>query len=308
MRIVVLGAGGMLGHKIYEVLSKNFEETFAAFRKCPAHYSSFGLFDQHHMRGAFDARKTEDIHAFLKPLKPDVVINCIGLTTRKISDQNESDIIVVNSVLPHKLKEWCQKNGSQLIHFSTDCVFSGKDGPYRLGDPRDAKDLYGQSKAIGEVDGPSAFTIRSSIIGLELEGKTELLEWLIAQRGKHIQGFANVLYSGVTTTTMAHVVLELIKKLDNKKIHFSGIAQLASPPISKFDLLNLANQVFSLNCSIKRIDQPRSNKILIQSDFFNESGIHAPSWGEQLNAVASELHKYERWFAHGGQNSKRKAS
>jgi dTDP-4-dehydrorhamnose reductase len=295
MKIVILGAGGMLGHKMYSVLSRHYRETVAVFRKCPAHYASFnGLFNERSMRGAFDARKADELDAYLSPLKPDVVINCIGLTTRKLGDQKESDILVVNSVLPHKLKEWCQANGSRLIHFSTDCVFSGKSGPYKLDHPRDAKDFYGQSKALGEVEGKGVLTIRSSIIGLEIEGKTELLEWFLAQRRRDIQGFSNVMYSGVTTTTMANVVLDLLKK----GTEFGGIQQLASEPISKFELLSLANEVFGVGAKIKSIDQPASNKVLIQSKYFNENGIRPPAWRTQLETVAGEFAQYERWLAH----------
>lgn len=304
MRVVVLGAGGMLGHKIYQVLAREYSDTFAVFRKCPTHYSKLNLFKSSHMRGAFDARKVELLNEYLSPLKPDLVINCIGLTTRKLGEQHESDIIAINSLLPHKLSEWCQENGSRFIHFSTDCVFSGKDGPYKLGDLRDAKDLYGQSKALGEVDGPGSLTIRSSIIGLEIEGKTELLEWFLSQRGKQTQGYSQVMYSGVTTTTMANVILHLLKM----NVPFAGVQQLASQPISKFDLLTLANEVFKTGCSIKALSTPSSNKVLIQSDYFNEHRIQAPSWREQLQTVAQELSQYERWFANGGQNEKRKAS
>jgi dTDP-4-dehydrorhamnose reductase len=295
MRIVILGAGGMLGHKMYSVLSREFPETTAVFRKCPAHYANFhGLYNERSMRGAFDARKVDELDTYLSPLKPDVVINCIGLTTRKLGEQKESDIVVVNSVLPHKLKEWCQANGSRFIHFSTDCVFSGKSGPYNFDHPRDAKDFYGQSKALGEVEGKGVLTVRSSIIGLEIEGKTELLEWFLAQRGKELQGFSNVMYSGVTTTTMAHVVRDLLKK----RTEFAGIQQLASAPISKFELLKLANEIFGVGAKIKAIDQPASNKVLIQSKFFNENGIRPPSWRSQLEILAGESAQYERWLAH----------
>lgn len=294
MKIVILGAGGMLGHKMYSVLAKSFPETVAVFRKCPAHYASFGVFNDRSMRGAFDARKVDELDAYLKPLQPDVVINCIGLTTRKLGSQAESDIIVVNSVLPHKLKEWCQANGSRLIHFSTDCVFSGKSGPYSIDSARDAKDLYGQSKALGEVDGPGVLTIRSSIIGLEIEGKTELLEWFLSQRGKDVKGFRNVMYSGVTTKTMAHVVLDLLKK----NIAFGGIQQLASEPISKYELLRAANDVFGVGARIEAVDQPVSNKVLIQSSYFTENGIRPQSWRAQLEAVAAERAQYERWLSH----------
>lgn len=304
MRIAVLGAGGMLGHKVYEVLRAEYPDTFAVFRKCPAHYSRLPLFDHQHMRGAFDARQFSKFDGYLRSLQPDLVINCIGLTTRKLGEQRESDILVVNSVLPHKLKEWCEANGASLIHFSTDCVFSGKSGPYSQSDLRDAKDLYGQSKALGEVEGVKCLTIRSSIIGLEIEGKTELLEWFLSQKGREVRGFSRVMYSGVTTLTMAQTVLKLLQA----NTPLSGIQQLASQPISKFDLLSLANEIFGNRCSIRSVETPESNKVLIPSDYFNKNDVHTPSWRQQLQAVADEVVKYERWSEYGRQNNQRKAS
>lgn len=296
MRAVILGAGGMLGHKMYAILRAEFPETIAVFRKCPAHYGKFGIFDRGETHGKFDVcelAKLKDLDSYLSPLRPDVIINCIGLTTRKLGAQSEADIALVNSVFPRRLKEWCQKHGKRLVHFSTDCVFSGKNGPYQLDSPRDAKDLYGQSKALGEVDGEGILTIRSSIVGLELEGKSELLEWFLAQKGQNIKGFAKVMYSGVTTTTMAHAVKTLLKC----GAEFRGIQQLASQPISKYELLSLANEIFAVDAKIEKVETPISNKILLPSPYFTEHGICPPPWREQLRAVHEELPQYERWFA-----------
>ncbi len=302
MKIAVLGAGGMLGHKIYQYVAREFPETFAVFHKPAKYYRHREIFSEPEMRGGFEARSGDEVRLYLDALKPDVVVNCIGLTTRKLEAQTHSDIIAVNAVLPHILKEWCRGNSARLIHFSTDCVFSGKSGPYDETSAPDAKDLYGRSKGLGEVDGEGFLTIRSSIVGLELEGKSELLEWFLKQRGQRINGFSQVYYSGVTTTTMAKVVCELLKK----KIAFSGIRQLASPVISKHDLLMLTNEIFAAGVAITPVDQPVSNKVLKQSSFFNDLGIYPPSWREQLTEVFAELPHYEKEFANG--EYKRKAS
>ena len=294
MKIAVLGAGGMLGHKMYSVLSAAFPQTTAVFRKCPAHYVHLDLFDEKKTRGAFDGRKLDELEIYLSSLKADVLINCIGVTTRKLGPLGDSDIILVNSVLPQRLKEWSLRNGRKLIHFSTDCVYSGKGGPYAPGSPRDAKDLYGQSKAIGEVEGDGVLTIRSSIIGLEIEARTELLEWFLAQKGKAVRGFSNVMYSGVTTTQMAHTVRDLLKSGQS----FSGIQQLASEPISKFALLSLANEIFGVRAKIEAVAEPASNKVLIPSPFFAERGLQVPSWRSQLEILKKELPQYERWSNH----------
>lgn len=287
---------------MYRTLSRRFPDTFAVFRKCPAHYSAFNIFDPQHMRGNFDARKMDELGEYLAGMNPDVVINCIGLTTRKLAANHESEIIAVNALLPHKLKEWCLESGKKLIHFSTDCVFSGKSGPYKDDHFKDAKDLYGQSKALGEVGGDGILTIRSSIIGLELEGKTELLEWFVAQKGKSIKGFRNVMYSGVTTNFMSEVVLRLL----HNDSGFGGVHQLASEPISKFELLTIANKLFKTGAEIEALDEPHSNKVLVQSAFFNDLGIHPPTWRDQLKELSQEINQYERWGRNG--EDKRKAA
>ena len=289
MRILVLGAGGMLGHKMYSVLSREYPETHGFVRKPAEHYAKFGIFKPGHLHGGVDVRDFRDLSKRLDALRPDAIVNCVGLTTRKLGAYRESDIADVNSVLPIRLKEWCEGKACKLVHFSTDCVFSGHGGPYSPDAPKDAKDFYGASKALGEVEGKGVLTIRSSIIGLEIEGKTELLEWFLAQRGRTVRGFRKVMYSGVTTQTMANVVLKLFKN----GVELSGVHQLASPAISKHELISLANEIFGVGATIEAIDHPVSNKVLIQSAFFDAAGIKPPPWREQLRAVADDLKKHE---------------
>lgn len=291
MKLAILGAAGMLGHTLYQVLAERFPDTWAVVRKPAAHYARYGLFDAERIVDGFEARDAGAVRGVLDRLQPDVVLNAVGLTTRKLGGQRASDVIAVNAVLPHVLKEWGVENGRRLIHFSTDCVFSGAAGPYAEDHPRDAKDLYGQSKALGEVEGEGVLTIRSSIIGLELEGDTELLEWVRKQRGAHIQGYRRVMYSGVTTRTMAEVVRTLLVQ----GVSFGGIRQLASEPISKYALVTLASELLGVGAVVEPVDHPSSNKVLLPSPFFDAPGLRPASWRDQLAAVAGDVPTHDSW-------------
>ncbi len=285
---MVLGAGGMLGHTLYRELVQSFPDTWAVTRKPYEYYEKYGIFDSERFLSGLEARSAESINDILSQVEPDVILNCIGMTTRKMSGVHASDIILINSAFPHLLAEWCLSHNRSLIHFSTDCVFDGKSGPYNSADSRDAQDLYGLSKSLGEVKGDNIITIRSSIVGLELEGKTELLEWARSQKGNTVKGFSNVMYSGVTTLTMADVIAQLL----SSNVTYSGIEQLASEPISKADLVHLASDVFNLNITVQQVETPVSNKVLIASPFFERIGVRVASWSDQLKRVASEAHRY----------------
>lgn len=283
----------MLGHTLYRTLSRTHSDVWAITRKPFSHYARYDLFDEARFVSGFEARSVESVTDTLDQVAPDVVLNCIGMTTRKIGGVQASDVILINSAFPHWLAEWCQKQERSMIHFSTDCVFSGKNGPYAPSAARNAQDLYGLSKALGEVEGEGVLTIRSSIIGLELEGHTELLEWVRSQKNQRVNGFSNVMYSGVTTVTMANVVEQLIGMNDRP----SGIQQLASDPISKADLVELASDVLDLGIEVERVSEPVSNKVLIASPSFEKAGIQVPSWRRQLEEVSHDVSQHDSWKA-----------
>ncbi|MCB0385265.1 MAG: SDR family oxidoreductase, partial [Bdellovibrionales bacterium] len=257
MKVLILGAGGMLGHKMAMKLGNSFE-IFTATRQSLSQYTNFALFDPKRHIENLDVGDEVKLLGTLDQHQPEAVINCIGVTTRKLPAGQSHLVIRLNSLLPHVLSSWCQRNQSRLIHFSTDCVFSGDKGNYSEEDLTDARDLYGLSKILGEVKDPPALTIRSSIIGRELLHKTELVEWFLSQRGRTVKGFSNVYYSGVTTNYMAYLVEHILKNHQD----LSGLYQLASPRISKMDLLQLINQEFGLGIEIDSDPTYRSDKSL----------------------------------------------
>ena len=171
----------------------------------------------------------DNIEEFLVNINPDIIINAAGVTTRREKESTINQIKFTNSLLPNFLSSWCQKNGCKLIHFSTDCVFSGEKGNYKDSDKPDALDTYGKTKSLGEVIGANTLTLRSSMIGFELYNRTELLEWVLSNKNKTINGFSNVIYSGITTTLMSKIVIKIIHDFP----YLRGIYNISSAPISK---------------------------------------------------------------------------
>lgn len=275
MKILILGGDGMIGHKMDQVLSvQNHEIVISIREKKDLTLKSISS----KSKVFFNDFLKDNILDFLVKVNPDVIINAIGVTIRRGSTKNISDTIYLNSFFSHQLSNWAVAFKKRLIHFSTDCVFSGSEGSYLEDTTPDALDYYGKTKGLGEVNSKSSLTIRSSMIGPELFNKTELFEWIINNKEKEINGFSRVMYSGVTTVYMAKLVADLI---DNHK-NLSGIYNVASKPISKFELLRLINDNFDLGLIINDYKTVISNKTLNASKIEKEIGLQTPSWDELI--------------------------
>jgi dTDP-4-dehydrorhamnose reductase len=277
MRILILGGNGMIGHKMYQIISKNHQDTWVTLRNSLSSYSYSEIYNFTKVIDNIDLVNFKLLLKQLDLINPDVIINACGITIRRGIDALKSNSIILNSALPHFLKEWVTSNNKRLIHFSTDCVFSGAKGDYLDNDNKDAYDLYGSTKSMGEViDSKYAITLRGSMIGSELENKTELFEWFLKQKNKTIKGFSKVIYSGITTTKMAEIVIKLIDHYQN----ISGIYNISSKPISKFELLKLWNDFFDINANIEIDKSYTSNKNLISDNFFRTISMEQPDWVE----------------------------
>ena len=275
MKILILGGDGMIGHKMAQVLSVQNHEIFISVRE------SKDLTLKRISPKAkvfFNDFLKDSILDFLDKVNPDVIINAIGITIRRGAAENISDTIYLNSLFPHQISSWALAFKKRLIHFSTDCVFSGSEGSYLEDATPNALDYYGKTKGLGEINSKSSLTIRSSMIGPELYNKTELFEWIINNKEKEINGFSRVMYSGVTTVYMAKLVADLI---DNHK-NLSGIYNIASKPISKFELLHLINDNFDLGLIINDNKTVISNKTLNASKIEKVIGFQPPSWDELI--------------------------
>ncbi|MDD4907498.1 MAG: SDR family oxidoreductase [Candidatus Omnitrophica bacterium] len=280
MRILILGGSGMLGHAAWQSFRNDFD-TYVTLRGAFAENARFKLFDR---KKTICGARAEDFPAFEKSIntvKPDVILNCIGIVkqTKEASDPTKS--IEVNSLFPHKLAVLCRRNDCRLIHLSTDCVFSGKKGRYTENDNPDPVDLYSRTKLLGEVTDANALTIRTSMIGRELNTRHGLLEWFLSQKGKTVKGYTKVIFSGFTTTVLCTILKEIIFNHADLK----GLYHISSEPISKYKLLSLINAKLGLKIKIIPYDEVKIDRSLDSSRFRRETAYHPPLW----EAMAAEL-------------------
>ena len=290
MRILVLGATGMLGHKMVQELSAS-HNVFAACRNTNEFYKlglNIGISDLF----GFDAagESVEDILRFLKVTKPDWVINCIGVIKQLKAADDPLVAIPINALFPHRLDEACRQHGARLIHVSTDCVFNGKKlAPYLENDIPDAQDMYGRTKLMGEVSSTPGITLRTSIIGRELKGTSGLVEWFLSQKGT-IKGFSKALYTGFTTREFVNIV-----KLVIDQNLGPGLYQVSSDPISKYDLLSLVRKEFNLQTEIEINDSFVCDRRLDSSRFRKLTGHLPKSWPVMIAEMAADTSPYEKW-------------
>lgn len=269
----------MIGHKMYQKISSEYNDTWVTLRRDLNDYKFKSLFNDSKVIDNLDLTNLVRLKCKLDELKPNIIINACGITIRRGIDNLISNTIILNSVLPHFLNEWVIENNQRLIHFSTDCVFSGFKGNYSENDTPDNNDLYGRTKALGEIKSSlRSITLRGSMIGRELENKTELLEWFLNQNDKSIKGFSNIIYSGITTIKMADIVLLIIKNYPS----LNGIFNVSAKSISKFDLLNLCKLHFNMNTTIENDKKYISNKNLISTKLYNIIQIQQPDWTDLI--------------------------
>jgi dTDP-4-dehydrorhamnose reductase len=213
-------------------------------------------------------------------------LNEVGIVKQRPEAEDPLPALEVNSVFPHRLARLCADTGARLVHFSTDCVFSGRKGDYRETDMPDPVDTYGRTKLLGEVGAPN-LTLRTSIIGLELGRRQGLIEWLLASRGR-VKGYRRVLYSGLTTLEMARLVDRLLAEHPD----LAGLFHVASAPIDKFALLSrLARELGREDVELEPVDEPVCDRSLCADALANATGYRAPAWDEMLRELAREVRR-----------------
>ncbi len=285
MRVLILGASGMLGHQLWRSLSARFPKTYATVRGRRDDYKKYNLFkDVDRVIENIDVMDLPGLEKVLDKIKPEIILNCIGVTKRREETHDLSVSTTLNAILPHRLEAWAQKNNAKVVNFSTDCVFDGKTGGYTEESAPLAEDIYGRTKAQGEVRSGSALTLRSSFIGPELGHGSELLEWFLAQSGV-VKGFRNAIYSGLTTFELCRVVTKILVDHPNAK----GLYNVSSDPISKFELLMLIREKMELDIKIVPEDGFHCDRSLDSSKFRKEFNYCPPSWEAMIDELAKEL-------------------
>ncbi|MEO6962399.1 MAG: sugar nucleotide-binding protein [Puia sp.] len=264
MKIVLFGSNGMLGTYLRSYLKNKYE--VKAFTRKDLDLASAGEFK---ILDFLRRNVSED----------DVVINACGVIKQR--DYDPLDMILVNSVFPHLLAKIKTETGCEVIHISTDCVYSGKEGNYSESDPHDCTDDYGKSKSLGEND--SLTIIRTSIIGEEKANKKSLLEWVRSNKSGRIDGYKNHLWNGVTCLELSR----LIAKIISTHSYWNGVRHVYSPEIvSKFELVNMINDVYHLGITIRA-------KETNPQCFRNLSSIHPFMIDRPLFKQIEELKEYK---------------
>lgn len=285
MRILILGGSGMLGHKIWQYLSLRFMDTFVTLRGCRADYQRFFLFDdKQRVFYGVNALVFSGLEKLLNEIHPEIILNCIGITKRRQEINNAVSVITLNSLLPHRLAVWATVHNAKVVQFSTDCVFDGKIGNYCEDSPTSAEDMYGKTKALGELRDGNVLTLRSSFIGPELLPGSELLEWFLSQSGI-VKGYRKAVYSGLTTLELCRIVEKLLFDFPQAR----GLYNVSSEPISKFALLMSIKKKMNLDIEIIPDDNFFCDRSLDSSKFRKEFNYTSPSWEKMIDELAIEL-------------------
>jgi len=339
MRVLILGAGGMLGHKVWQIFRDRFDCRAAMRTRLP-----LPLFDDERVIDGFDAGDFDGVARLVAQVRPEVVVNCIGVVKQLAASLDPVVSITLNALFPHVVARACGEVGARMIHISTDCVFAGKrrsdslvrslvttprhcdserdpgqspsdegysqevglESPtyvrptyvrYREDDVPDAADLYGRSKLLGEVTeaqtGVSVphLTIRTSIIGRELRTANGLVEWFLSNRGGSVRGFTRAVFSGVTTSTLAQTLGDVIEHHPD----LNGLYHVAGEAITKYDLLVMLNEAFDAGVAITPDDSVVIDRTLDATRFRSATELVPPAWPEMIAALAAESPQYERW-------------
>lgn len=293
MKVLILGGQGMLGHKLFEVLQPRYD-VYATFRSARGPWRHFPMYERgERTLGNVDALRLDTVVGAIARVKPDVVVNCIGVIKQLDDEVDKGTLIAVNALFPQRLYQVCRAAGARLLQISTDCVFSGARGNYGEDDPPDPVDAYGRTKLLGEIDRPGALTIRTSLIGRDFIKDVGLLEWFLSNRGGTVKGYARAIFSGFTTRAFSEIVGQLIADYPQ----LSGVYHVASEPISKLALLQAFRDQADLDIEIVPDEQFHCDRSLNADRFWEETSFSIPTWEEMIGALCDELPIYDHWRA-----------
>lgn len=276
MRVLVLGASGMLGNAMLRVMSERDNWTVYGTLRFP-NPTLQALAPKAQLLHGIHADQSDSLLAAFTQSCPQVVINCVGLVKQLASADDPLEAIPINALLPHRLARLCELAQARLVHISTDCVFSGGQGNYRESEMPDAEDLYGRSKLLGEVSDRHAVTLRTSIIGHELGRDHGLIGWFLSQQGR-VKGYTKAVFSGLPTCELARVVRDYV--IPNANLH--GLYHVATEPISKHDLLQIVNRIYGKALQIEPDDRVKIDRSLDASKFMQVTGYVAPAWPDLI--------------------------
>ncbi|MFY1684072.1 dTDP-4-dehydrorhamnose reductase family protein [Micromonospora sp. WMMD730] len=287
-RVLVVGVTGMLGHAVLRELAD--DPTLDVHGLARSIDDRAGCYPPHLLARivpAVDVTRFDDVRRLVDELRPDVVVNCVGVIKQRPGVQDAVPTVTLNALLPHLLADACAQVGGRLVHVSTDCVFSGRRGGYLEDDLPDPPDLYGRSKLLGEATGASALTLRTSIVGHELTTRRSLVDWFLSQRGQ-VRGFTRAVYSGVTTVEFAR----LLRTVVLPRPELTGLYHVAAEPITKYDLLRLVAEVYGWPGELVPDDTFVCDRSMRADALARATGYRPPSWPDMITALHAAR---ERW-------------
>jgi len=286
MRILIFGGDGMLGHRLLESWRER-HEVWVTLRQDPAAYERHADLFAENVVFDLDVRLPQRIVDAVAAVKPDAVVNAVGLVKQRPGSTEAIPSLEVNALFPHRLAQVCATAGARMIHLSTDCVFSGRKGGYAETDVPDAEDLYGRSKLLGEVNEPHCLTLRTSMIGLELGRRGGLVEWFLAQRGR-IKGFRRAIFSGLTTAELARAIEHFLVQ----QPELGGLWHLSSSPIAKYDLLaKLSERLGRTDLTVVPDDDLVCDRSLDSRALQRKTTFRVPSWDVMLDELAKDIRR-----------------
>ena len=281
MRILIIGVTGMLGSALHRVFAPDPSfETWGTLRDAGGK-RYFPTVDHPRLVAGVDIGSDDSLVRVLDQVRPDVVINAVGVVKQLASAEDPLVVLPINAMYPHRLAALCGLARARLIHISTDCVFSGRTGNYTEADISDAEDLYGKSKYMGELTSyPHAITLRTSGIGHELNSRFGLLEWFLGEQGR-VRGFSHAIYTGLPWVELARVMRDHV--LPRPDLH--GLYQVSSDPINKLELLRLIAQTYGKTIDIVPDDTVRIDRSLDSTRFRTATGYSPAPWPALIEAM-----------------------
>ena len=281
MRFLVLGCNGMAGHLISLYLKEQGHDVLGfALTKSSLIDSVAG--------DAMDSRLMKDI---IGKNKFDSVINCIGLLNQ-FAENNKAGAVYLNSYFPHFLAEITEGTDTQIIHMSTDCVFSGKRGQYTEYELRDGTTFYDRTKALGELDDDKNITLRNSIVGPDINQKgIGLLNWFMQQTGD-VTGYTGAMWTGQTTLQLA----KTMEMAARERAH--GLYNtVPDNSISKCDLLILFNKYLRKDkVNIIPVDKMAADKSLKRTNW--DFSYRIPDYEIMIKELADWISAHKSLYPH----------
>lgn len=281
MRVLVLGVTGMLGRAAFRVLAAAPGlEAWGSARSAGA-AGAFAPALRERVLTGVDVLDDDALVTLLARVRPDVVVNCVGLIKQLAAAEDPLQALPLNALFPHRLARLAALSGARVVHISTDCVFAGDRGAYREDDTPDASDLYGRSKALGELlDYPHAVTLRTSIIGHELGSAHALVDWFLAQEGQ-VRGFTRAVFSGLPTVELAAVIRDHVLP----RPELRGLYHVSAAPIDKCALLTLVAQAYGKDIAIVPDATVALDRSLDSTRFRAATGYQPAEWPELVRRM-----------------------